>query len=342
MPQSSFDDAISVAALELDSVLQGGDVDELRKSVRQKVKHCKENGSFTKLYASPLSSFLDLCRDPYFALTNLTEDCTFFEKDQILKAVSYSGPFGKDVLDVLKRISPKYFRRTRKYELLKAFHDVGNMDSANWYAGLNRENWKDKELLELVEGMGLQPFPIGAELLRRGMAAKALPYALASGDDKTAIGSSIEMLKPKEAAEKNIARVLSAWKEGKPSMNKLLQSPRALLNLFTTDPKFLSCDEMTALLINFGPGVTAFLKICVSMGNIDEELLESFTCHHLKLRECIKSRKNHDDTTSSNMNVMKKTGGSQSTPHQAVSVNGKPQNGKNRTKKKKRKNGKKR
>lgn len=171
-----------------------------------------------------------------------------------------------------------------KYDLLKAFYDAGNIESASWYAVLNREKWTNKQVINIVEIMGL-PFPIGIELLRRGMAAQALPYALNSGDTQTAIEASSEMLKSHVAAEKNILKVLSAWKEKHPDM---LQSPEALLK-FTRNPRYESYGELTALMMNFGPIVTAFLKIHSFGSNCSENTLNLTTQHHLKLRERIKS-----------------------------------------------------
>ena len=297
LPQQSNDDAIGAAETELGLLLRRGNSDaaKLREAVKVNFKHCECNGAFSQLHPSLLSNFLDLCRDPYFAITTLKESCTLFGKDRILKAVSYGGPFEEDAIDVFSNPSLKCLKKVSKYKLLEKFHNVGNNESANWYAELNRETWTDKELIDLVENMGLQPFPIGIEFFRRGMAVQALPYALASKDYKTATKASIDLLESPAAAEMNIVKVLSSWKEGKPEVSSdLLQSPRTLLTLFTKNPKYESCDELTALLINFGPSVTAFLRIYVSRGNCDGSLLSLIRSHHLQLRKRIKSLQHHD------------------------------------------------
>jgi len=310
LPQLSFDDAIKAAESELGSIVKRGDADKLSEAVKANIQHCKNNRAFSELHQSTLSSFLDLCRDPYFTITTLKTTCASFGKDHILKAVSYGGPFREDVWVFLSNFSTKYFKKTRKYHLLEAFHYVGNHESANWYAELNIENWTDKELIDSVEIMRL-PIAIGIELLRRGMAVQALPYALNSGDEKTAIEASIEMLKSPEAAEKNIVKVISAWGDGRPD---LLQSSRALLK-FTRDPNYDSCDEMTALLINFGPSVTAFLKIYATQGNPDGSMLNLIVRHHLQLREHIKRPRHYEEFESASNTPLQSGEGSQGNGH---------------------------
>jgi len=227
-----------------------------------------------------VSNFLDLCRDPYYAITTLKAKCAKFGKDRILKAVSYGGPFEEDALVFLLNFSTKYFKKTSKYNLLVNFYN-GNKESANWYAELNRENWTNKELIDLVDVLGLQPFPIGVEFLRRGMCGKALYYALASQDDKTATEASIAMLKSPPEAEKNIIKVLTSWKESKPGMpSDFIQS---LLSSVAKSSKYE--DEMTALLKSFGPIVFAFLKIYASHGNLDKSILNLIIAHNMQLRK---------------------------------------------------------
>merc|ERR1712029_465679 len=47
---------------------------------------------------------------------------------------------------------------------------------------------------------------------------------------------------------------------------------------------------MVTMLLNYGPSVTAFLKIYVSKGSCDKSTLDLIIDHHRELRDCLKSR----------------------------------------------------
>ena len=258
----------------------------LKELVRAQVEQLKTKGalSFSAIHDSTLLNLLDLCRDPYFALTTLKTKCDKFGKDRILKAVSYGGPYSEDPVFFLSNFSMKYFRKLSKYDLLKKFLVAGNLESANWYVTFNTENWTNEEVIDIVEVMGLS-FPIGKELLRRGMASQALTYALNSGDTQTAIDVSSEMLKTPVAAEENIIKVIAVWREKRPDM---MTSPKALL-MFAKNPSHETYEEVTALMMSFGPIVSAFLQIHPFGANGDESVLRVITQYHHELRRNIKS-----------------------------------------------------
>lgn len=334
LPRSRFADAIEASKMELAVQTKlprkknqdkddPDSVEVLQALVtKTKVDHFKKNFAFSKLQDCTLFNFLDMCRDAHRCLSSSGHFTKYakFGKDRILKAVSYGQPCDQDPLIILTKFSSKHFKKLSNYDLLKAYHDAKNTETATWYALLNKENWSVEEIINIADVMRL-PFPIAAELLRRGLAAQALPYAFSSDDFRTAIQASSEMLKTQATTEANIVALVSAWRDKKPGV---LNSPEALLKLATisnmkcvtsrgmndigdtigpslsallglldspllTLASVSSLDtfhEMTGMVTSFGPSVTAFLKMydpCES--NVaDADSLNQIIKHHQELR----------------------------------------------------------
>ena len=285
LEQSKYELALEAAISELDDRNTskkrghaGAAASPSPRSLSEKdVVRLKNDEAFSDLQDCAQFNLLDLCRNPHYAITHQPLKCAKFGKERILRAVSYGKSFPSDPWKQLTEFSSKYFRKLSKYDLLKLFHEVGNIDTATLYAAVHKEYWSSKELVDIVDVLGL-PFPIGAELLKRGQAMQAIHYALNSNDEEIAVEASSHLLKTPVDAQKNIVNVITAWRTYE---LRNIDSPLSLLKLIRSlnyDPD----DEMAQLLISFGPSVTAALKIDGNKLNVNK--LDQIIQFHEELR----------------------------------------------------------